>query len=136
MNYFTAHTFKCVCHCIRTMFRVLGVYNFDLRAKKFADNRIAEGTIFAALLLSKQSAAPSIKLFSGPLKTCRMDFNVIAYVFRKKQCLKYYWLTWLKRKFLIRGDIIWGGFLWFQRSGVSVSLECMILHCYNLKNFM
>ena len=30
MIYFTAHTFKCVCHCIRTMFRVLGVYNFDL----------------------------------------------------------------------------------------------------------
>ena len=29
MIYFTAHTFKCVCHCIRTMFRVLGVYNFD-----------------------------------------------------------------------------------------------------------
>ena len=29
MIYFTAHTFKCVCHCIRTMFRVLGVYNFE-----------------------------------------------------------------------------------------------------------
>ena len=28
MIYFTAHTFKCVCHCIKTMFRVLGVYNF------------------------------------------------------------------------------------------------------------
>ena len=30
MIYFTAHTFKCVCHCIRTMFRVLGVYNFGM----------------------------------------------------------------------------------------------------------
>ena len=29
MIYFTAHTFQFVCHCIRTMFRVLGVYNFD-----------------------------------------------------------------------------------------------------------
>ena len=28
MIYFTAHTFKCVCHCRRAMFRVLGVYNF------------------------------------------------------------------------------------------------------------
>ena len=28
MIYFTAHTFQCVCHCIRAMFRVLGVYNF------------------------------------------------------------------------------------------------------------
>ena len=28
MIYFTAHTFKCVCHCRRGMFRVLGMYNF------------------------------------------------------------------------------------------------------------
>ena len=28
MIYFTAHTFKCVCHCRRAMFRVLNVYNF------------------------------------------------------------------------------------------------------------
>ena len=28
-KYFTAHTINCVCHCIRSMFRVLGIYNFD-----------------------------------------------------------------------------------------------------------
>ena len=28
MIYFTAHTFQCVCHCRRAMFRVLGMYNF------------------------------------------------------------------------------------------------------------
>ena len=28
MIYFTAHTLKCVCHCRRAMFRVLGMYNF------------------------------------------------------------------------------------------------------------
>ena len=28
MIYFTAHTINCVCHSIRTMFRVLGIYNF------------------------------------------------------------------------------------------------------------
>ena len=33
MIYFTAHTFKCVCHCIRSMFGVLGVYNFALASK-------------------------------------------------------------------------------------------------------
>ena len=33
MIYFTAHTFKCVCHCIKAMFRVLGVYNFGGRGK-------------------------------------------------------------------------------------------------------
>ena len=31
MIYFTAHTFKCVCHCRRAMFRVLGMYNFANR---------------------------------------------------------------------------------------------------------
>ena len=30
MIYFTAHTFKCVCHCRRVMFRVLGMYNFGV----------------------------------------------------------------------------------------------------------
>ena len=33
MIYFTAHTFKCVCHCRRAMFRVLGMYNFALRVE-------------------------------------------------------------------------------------------------------
>ena len=27
--HFTAHTINCVCHSIRLMFRVLGIYNFD-----------------------------------------------------------------------------------------------------------
>ena len=26
---FTAHTINCVCHMIKSMFRVLGMYNFD-----------------------------------------------------------------------------------------------------------
>jgi hypothetical protein len=26
--HFTAYTMNCVCHCIRSMFRVLGIYNF------------------------------------------------------------------------------------------------------------
>ena len=34
MIYFTAHTFNCVCHSIRSMFRLLGVYNFDQSLKK------------------------------------------------------------------------------------------------------
>ena len=33
MIYFTAHTFKCVCHCRRAMFRVLGMYNFANNSK-------------------------------------------------------------------------------------------------------
>ena len=34
MIYFTAHTFKCVCHCRKAMFRVLGMYNFGGGVKK------------------------------------------------------------------------------------------------------
>ena len=34
MIYFTAHTFDCVCHSIRTMFRVLGIYNFGFGLAK------------------------------------------------------------------------------------------------------
>ena len=33
MIYFTAHTFKCVCHCRKAMFRVLGMDNFALLHK-------------------------------------------------------------------------------------------------------
>ena len=36
MIYFTAHTFKCVCHCRRAMFRVLGMYNFGLNLNRTA----------------------------------------------------------------------------------------------------
>ena len=37
---FSAHTIKCVCHSIRSMFRVLGVYNFDKaqQVQKYALN--------------------------------------------------------------------------------------------------
>ena len=34
MIYFTAHTFKCVCHCRRAMFRVLGMYNFVIQVNQ------------------------------------------------------------------------------------------------------
>ena len=30
---FSAHTINCVCHSIRSMFRVLGIYNFGLPDK-------------------------------------------------------------------------------------------------------
>ena len=34
---FSAHTINCVCHSIWSMFRVLGIYNFDSRVKKFGN---------------------------------------------------------------------------------------------------
>ena len=54
MIYFTAHTFKCVCHCRRAMFRVLGMYNFaDSRnlLKMFVNfPRICESIMFCWIL--------------------------------------------------------------------------------------
>ena len=46
MIYFAAHTFKCVCHCKRAMFRVLGMYNFALNFKivqtlKYSNTRLS-----------------------------------------------------------------------------------------------
>jgi len=34
---FYAHTINCVCHSIRSMFRVLGIYNFGFSIKCFTD---------------------------------------------------------------------------------------------------
>ena len=36
--YFTAHTIKCVCHRIRSIFGVLGLYNFGQNLKNFDTN--------------------------------------------------------------------------------------------------
>ena len=36
MIYFTAHTCNCVCHCIKAMFIVLGMYNFGQIWKNIA----------------------------------------------------------------------------------------------------
>ena len=44
MIYFTAHTLKCVCHCIRTTFRVLGVDNFVTtpKSEEWKSNNLLE----------------------------------------------------------------------------------------------
>ena len=52
MIYFTAHTFKCVCHCRRAMFRVLGMYNFAFCLKIIAILIICSGFTSIILLLS------------------------------------------------------------------------------------
>ena len=44
MIHFTAHTFKCVCHCRRAMFRVLGMYNFGKGQEVWAQSVPLIGT--------------------------------------------------------------------------------------------
>ena len=50
MIYFTAHTFKCVCHCRRAMFRVLGMYNFDIPSEIYTATKsaISENSLLRA----------------------------------------------------------------------------------------
>ena len=48
MIYFTAHTFKCVCHCRRAMFRVLGMYNFGQSVHLIVEIQVL--LIFGALV--------------------------------------------------------------------------------------
>ena len=71
MIYFTAHTFKCVCHCRRAMFRVLGMYNFGNPVKflSFSLDRQPD-------TLSKCLVCHFVKSFSylRMLKTCQ-DFS-------------------------------------------------------------
>ena len=57
MIYFTAHTFKCVCHCRRAMFRVLGMYNFDISFKR---SRKFEKKIMVSLILPKTQRKDSL----------------------------------------------------------------------------
>ena len=56
MIYFTAHTFKCVCHCRKAMFRVLGMYNFGIAAKEPFSMRclLATGHSFLVDYLTQQ----------------------------------------------------------------------------------
>ena len=52
MIYFAAHTFKCVCHCRRAMFRVLGMYNFEYYLKS---KRIWQMLVFNLQILALQA---------------------------------------------------------------------------------
>ena len=68
MSYsFSAHTIKCVCHSIRSMFRVLGVYNFGF-------------LIFFSLARAVYSNA-DVYLLDDPLSA--VDSNVGKHIFEK-----------------------------------------------------
>ena len=63
MIYFTAHTFKCVCHCRRAMFRVLGMYNFANGLKKLCGVFGAFQVDISAHTLSNQQLFFTKKFF-------------------------------------------------------------------------
>ena len=86
MIYFTAHTFKCVCHCRRAMFRVLGMYNFGKKfGKQYGLNQILWDfsflTDFAYLFSDTQYTSKKFKL---PLKfanlLCCVDCHGLKYL--------------------------------------------------------
>ena len=49
---FYAHTIKCVCHSIRSMFRVLGLYNFVLHLLHLWKNKVV--ALFFCIKMQKQ----------------------------------------------------------------------------------
>ena len=67
MIYFTAHTFQCVCHCKRTMFRVLGVYNF--------------GRSFEVTSVSKKSGQTTVVIKYYSLSRFFVTDSTIEYLF-------------------------------------------------------
>ena len=64
MIYFTAHTFKCVCHCRRAMFRVLGMYNFGVSVK------LHNPKIVISMLDAQLSPARPVSKLTPPPISC------------------------------------------------------------------
>jgi hypothetical protein len=64
MIYFTAHTFKCVCHCRRAMFRVLGMYNFACYPTSYS--RYSHASLFALKYAYSQICFKLMNLHNCP----------------------------------------------------------------------
>ena len=54
---------NCVCHCIRAMFRVLGMYNFAWLVTLDRDQR---GNVSACKVVEKSSGSPETTLHARP----------------------------------------------------------------------
>ena len=71
---FSAHTINCVCHSIRSMFRVLGIYNF---APWFKNSWLKSPGLKSSRLKSLGLKGPGLKL--GVEKPgVEMSFNLLA----------------------------------------------------------
>ena len=95
MIYFTAHTFKCVCHCRRAMFRVLSMYNFAYTLKDIF--RLPNTYIRGIKKKQGKVRSGKRKVFFFNEKT--KYFGLKKYKFQSKT-LKY--STWKKETILIR----------------------------------
>jgi glycine cleavage system regulatory protein len=62
---FSAHTIKCECHSIRSMFRVLGIYNFSASSRTHPELRLMKTCTHVFI----QTKMPI------PSKTCWITFN-------------------------------------------------------------
>ena len=65
INYFNAHTIDCVCHTIRSMFRVLGIYNFGF-ALYYTYYSIHKQTL-------EKSKKQQLKLTKLPKRKCQSN---------------------------------------------------------------
>ena len=61
---FSAHTINCVCHTLRSMFRVLGIYNFVKRQKVYGDiTQNASPEELETLLRYHENKVPEVSIF-------------------------------------------------------------------------
>ena len=80
MIYFTAHTFKCVCHCRRAMFIVLGMYNFEVTVN---NKKVL------VLLFKNYSEISNFQKWHK-LVILSIQIECITYNLNSKLCLKAY----------------------------------------------
>ena len=66
MIYFTAHTFNCVCHCIRAMFIVLGMYNF---AVLYNEITVETRTHLKSVIFTVDIFAVYLKILAGSINS-------------------------------------------------------------------
>ena len=81
MIYFTAHTFKCVCHCRRAMFRVLGMYNFD-------NSETIVNFCFRVYFLCQNRLKTHMKLWVAPIEIAYR----VTYIHNSKDFEQNVWL--------------------------------------------
>ena len=55
---FSAHTIDCVCHSIRSMFRVLGILNFVENQEKPGENKYVESILVILQAYSRKKILP------------------------------------------------------------------------------
>jgi hypothetical protein len=107
MIYFTAHTFKCVCHCRRAMFRVLGMYNFDDAPNNLLCNELMN-SLHTFLISTSIDSFKLILFFFLVLWLAEIGFTIFCVIWMKNHYAVCAISTGNKNMILGKGTIILG----------------------------